>query len=484
MIIKHKTNDEKGYEINFYHGVRVDVTGEGVFDIEFIDNDTDELIYKSSITKGKYSKPNIEYYKNWKVNITNNGITKTEYLELEGKEVLIELGNTSKALGDSVSWMPYAEEFRKKHNCIVYCKTSWVDLYKNSYPEINFISEIGDLETYASYLIVWYTEYHKSITPHNHIDSPLQKLASDILGLEYKEIRPKIDIEDSKRPIKEKYVCLSHHSTTNSKYWHYPYINSVKGWQKLVDWLNFIGYKIIVISKEKTNLRNVVDMTGDYPIKDRVNQIFHSEFFIGVSSGLSWLAWAIGKRVILISGFTHPHFEFTENIIRVYNDRVCNGCFNKFPFDKSDWNWCPEHKGTERQFECTRNITPKMIADEITENQLVENKYYNFDVKIEDTKIPKNLIHTSYIDYENKLIINYIGKNNINGINIDVIDDKNEILYTILNTTLTNKFNNWTQLRKPEKYGLVSDKTKKLKIRFYKDKILLEIILNFEKSKN
>jgi hypothetical protein len=36
-----------------------------------------------------------------------------------------------------------------------------------------------------------------------------------------------------------------------------------------------------------------------------------------------------------------------------------------FKFDKGDWFWCPEHKGTERQFECHKSITPEMVIDKI-----------------------------------------------------------------------------------------------------------------------
>jgi ADP-heptose:LPS heptosyltransferase len=38
----------------------------------------------------------------------------------------------------------------------------------------------------------------------------------------------------------------------------------------------------------------------------------HCEFFIGVSSGLSWLAWACGKKVVMISGITKKENEFKE----------------------------------------------------------------------------------------------------------------------------------------------------------------------------
>ena len=36
-----------------------------------------------------------------------------------------------------------------------------------------------------------------------------------------------------------------------------------------------------------------------------------------------------------------------------------------YKFDKGDWDWCPVHKGTKRQFECHTSITAKMVVDQI-----------------------------------------------------------------------------------------------------------------------
>ena len=91
------------------------------------------------------------------------------------------------------------------------------------------------------------------------------------------------------------------------------------------------------------------------------------EFFIGLSSGLSWLAWGLGKQVVMISNFTNEEHEFMFNCTRIVNRSVCNGCWNNpmFKFDKGDWYWCPEHKGTERQFECHKSITSDMVIEQI-----------------------------------------------------------------------------------------------------------------------
>ena len=100
-----------------------------------------------------------------------------------------------------------------------------------------------------------------------------------------------------------------------------------------------------------------------------MNVIHHSEFMIGLSSGLSWLSWAIGKHVVMISNFTEENHEFTSNCTRIVNKSVCNSCWNNpnFKFDKGDWSWCPVHKGTQRQFECHKSITGEMVINKIKE---------------------------------------------------------------------------------------------------------------------
>jgi autotransporter strand-loop-strand O-heptosyltransferase len=75
----------------------------------------------------------------------------------------------------------------------------------------------------------------------------------------------------------------------------------------------------------------------------------------------------MNKHVVMISNFSEEGHEFTENTTRIKNTSVCHGCWNNplFKFDKGDWNWCPEHKGTDRQFECQKSITPEMVMEQI-----------------------------------------------------------------------------------------------------------------------
>ena len=80
---------------------------------------------------------------------------------------------------------------------------------------------------------------------------------------------------------------------------------------------------------------------------------------------MSWLAWSCKLPVVLISGFSEEWAETTLDTYRVINKNVCYGCFNNEKLDGGDWNWCPLLKGTDRQYECTKEITSEMVINEI-----------------------------------------------------------------------------------------------------------------------
>jgi autotransporter strand-loop-strand O-heptosyltransferase len=100
-------------------------------------------------------------------------------------------------------------------------------------------------------------------------------------------------------------------------------------------------------------------------LEEVANWIRYSEYFIGISSGLSWLAWSVDVPVVLISGFTPEICEFTDKTLRIINKSVCNSCWEWDHFDKNNWHWCPAHAGTKRQFECTKSITATDVINKI-----------------------------------------------------------------------------------------------------------------------
>ena len=113
--------------------------------------------------------------------------------------------------------------------------------------------------------------------------------------------------------------------------------------------------------------KNAIDRCG-VELKDAINYMYHSEFHIGLSSGLSWLAHAVGKPVVVMKSVTEDWFEFTKNMITVNNENVCHGCVNNVPDVLSrldDWLICPTHQNTPRMFECSKSITPRMFLDKM-----------------------------------------------------------------------------------------------------------------------
>jgi len=352
-------DDNLRFNIHFVNNPFFEILGDGDKDyrIEFYDGD--KLFYETYLKPNMWSKLSREYYTDWNIKVWDGDNLILDYkLNLSGKRVYIAFDSSS--LGDNIAWIPYVLEFKKKHNCHVVVSTFWNKLFESQYPELEFVPPGGTVNNLiAMYKVGWfYDDKREPILPSI---VPLQKTITNILGLEYQEIKTNINFTPGERLFPEKYVAIANESTAGLKLWNNP-----NGWRELVDYLKSKGYRVINVSKNGEWMEGVTKIK-DTSIENTMNVIHHSEFFIGLSSGLSWLSWALGKHVVMISNFTEPDHEFTTNCTRITNPSSCNGCWNNpmFKFDKGDWNWCPEHKGTDRQFECHKSITPQMVINKI-----------------------------------------------------------------------------------------------------------------------
>jgi autotransporter strand-loop-strand O-heptosyltransferase len=276
----------------------------------------------------------------------------------------------SRALGDSLAWFPYVDEFRKKHNCKVITSTFMNDMFIGQYPDIEFVtpgSSVTDL--YAMYSVGLFYNEDSTINglknPNNFREQTMQKMCSDILGIEYTEIKPKVKQRNVNIDNDLKQVCIGVFGTAQSKFWNNP-----TGWQDVVDWLNNRGYTVKLLSKENDDYMgnrypNGIVKHPNGPIELVMDEMKKSKAFIGIGSGLSWLSWALDVPTVLISGFSYDWAEMQE-CYRVTSPKgKCEGCFNRLRLNAGDWNWCPDHKGTERQFECTKSITSEMVINEL-----------------------------------------------------------------------------------------------------------------------
>lgn len=290
------------------------------------------------------------------------------------RRVLINI--VSDSLGDTIACVPYVSEYQRVHNVEVLqsMNPAYIFLFENSYPNVKFVDRRNSIEFDERIDLVFF--FSKTI----------QGGYAEQLGFQNpKYIKPVLKVEMKDRPIKNKFISIGTQSTAQLKYWNHP--SGIKSqssqpyWDELCKILRKKSYTPVCIDRESSfgkppffnnTPKNSVNRTG-LSLLDTVNYLHHSEFFIGLSSGLSWLAHALGKKVVMISNFSEDWCEFdlsdVDSYIRITNKSVCHGCFNKcddeFVFDAWDWYFCPKHKGTERQFECHTSITPQDVIEKI-----------------------------------------------------------------------------------------------------------------------
>lgn len=370
-VVKQPKDGKVIVNHHFVDGAFVEITGKSTsdFHIEFFVND--KLFYEDTIKSNSWVRLNKKYFTQYDVKVTEikadkqkpSEVVFNKVFDLRGKRVMISFESSS--LGDTLAWLPYCDEFQKKHDCVLFVSTFKNFLFKDQYPNIFFIEPaevVSNLQ--AKYDLGWFYDTNKEPVLPNTI--PLQQTATNILGLSFSEIKPKLNftpkmvVENTDKP----YVCIAPDSTAGCKEW------SVENWQYIVDWLISQNYNIVNVSLDSKYKLEGVFEPSKLSLESTMQIIHYSEFFIGLSSGLSWLAWSLNKHVYMIANFTTAEHEFQTDCTRFTNTNVCNGCWNNknFKFDKSDWEWCPINKGYDKQFECQKNITPNLVCYKINDN--------------------------------------------------------------------------------------------------------------------
>ena len=365
--VKDEKEDPSVFSYSFLDGPVVSIEGNEtkLYTVKFTNLDTGILEYETQIAPGHWSKANQTYFANWFIEIFDGDKKVNEHtMNLKGKTVHIRFD--SSCVGDSLAWIPYVEIFQKKHECKVAVTTFKNYLFDKYYKDITFYEPGSTVpDVYAQFnLGIYYKEHGRPSDPRT---LPLQHIAAEILGLPLENAQAHINPIKEERPIKEKYVCIAPHSTAQAKYWNNP-----GGWQEVVNYLTEQGYKVINLSKEENTYmgNDPIDGVEDHgylQLRQLPWYLKHAEAFIGLSSGLAWLSWAVGQKTIMISGFTETWYEFPTSVktVRIGSPVECKGCFNDkdILFDRGDWNWCPRHKDTDRQFECSKNITATQVIE-------------------------------------------------------------------------------------------------------------------------
>ena len=202
--IESKTGDYV-FRVNFIKGATLEILGEkpGQFNVQFINQDNDKIVYETTITNNMWTQSTKKYYINYliKVKDLNTGDIIYEHsYNAEGKKVYIHFA--SKAIGDTLAWFPYATEFKNKHNCEIICSTFHNEWFDENYPDVELIkpgTEVFGL--YAMYEVGWHYSEDGSVdyssNPSNFQKYSLQECSADVLGVDYNEIKPKLTFKNT-----------------------------------------------------------------------------------------------------------------------------------------------------------------------------------------------------------------------------------------------------------------------------------------------
>ena len=267
----------------------------------------------------------------------------------------------SGALGDTIAFVESCRGWKEKweKTPTVAINPAFLEIFK-SY-ELDLIDKNS----------IDYRKFTEVIVSDYHFDTELQHGFQKDLGLDLVKRRPDLKFKPSIRPVQGKYICFSTHSTAQAKYWNYP-----NGWEILCKMLRKEGITPVCVDRhEMFGIEGHWNPVPKSSVKrlgllfpELMNFMHHAEIYVGLGSGHSWLAHSLGKRVVMITGATSGEFE--EDNFKIQNTSVCHSCFNKpdhNPFDATDWMWCPINKGTDREHECTKVITPEEVFAKIIE---------------------------------------------------------------------------------------------------------------------
>ncbi|MBQ7453929.1 MAG: autotransporter strand-loop-strand O-heptosyltransferase [Selenomonadaceae bacterium] len=350
-----------GLAFDFNCGMRLQIP-EGNWHVRIIDHDSELVCFEDDVSDVILISAE-KFFVRWEFFLWLDGEFMFAH-KFDAKNFRVHFNFSPSGMGDRIILFPYMEAFRKKWGCRVSCEVEpylqeLVNLY---YPAVECSAAPPD--SYATYFPA--PGFNPIFYPDDMRTVPMEKFGQQIFGLTCAERI--IYLPTKPRQISEPYVCIAVQTSSTIKSWLNP-----DGWSVVVDYLKRLGYRVLCIDKqvEQNGHDFTVRMpdgaenfTGDLPLSERVNLLAYAEFFIGLSSGLSWLAWAADCPAILISGITAHCFEFYTPY-RVVNRLVCHGCHNDIKIPWDDFHLCPYHAGTARAYECSTKISARQVIDTI-----------------------------------------------------------------------------------------------------------------------
>ncbi len=359
-----------GLKIDFNNGIRLQVPA-GNWHVIIGDNDSGMIFYDQDVSEVLIVSME-KYYVHWQVEVLRDGNPVFAHIfDPTGQKICLNFN--SKLLGDMQSFLSYVPFVRDHWQAEVYCiiDEAMKGIMQRLLPDIR-LSEKPEEDTYVTYYFNASIDFPGWMPMDGRIVSMVHT-GRIILGLP--SLPPKLHWIPGPRTIEEPYVCIGVQGSSVEKGWLYP-----GGWEEVTSYLKERGYRVLCIDRDKRLQegrfvlempKGAEDFTGNRSLLERADMLHHAEFFIGLSSGLSWLAWTADCPVIMISGFTAYWYEFFTPY-RVYNRLACNGCYNDV---RGNWKQNPcsrQAKGTDNEMQCSTRITPRMVIEAV--DRLIADK--------------------------------------------------------------------------------------------------------------
>lgn len=352
-----------GLRLDFNCGLRLQVPewGADAFHVVIGNAESGDIYFDEEVS-GVVLVSFEKYFLPWQIEVFyRDEHIFSHTLDLEGQEIFFPI--LAEALGDAIVLIPYVAAFIRRWHCIprVSIAPYLRDMAKHYYPELQFSDSRSEM-TYATYAVGTWIYFLAGAAVDGRL-MPMEQIGKMAFGIP-DTVRTAKYVPTKPRSIEEPYVCIGVQASAPWKGWHYP-----GGWEEVVAYLKDCGYRVLCIDRERENAfegmsakipDGAEDFTGDIPLLKRVNLLAYADFFVGLSSGLSWLSYAAGCPVVMIVGFSLPWFEF-DTPYRVQNFTKCYGCFNDVRVGFAQVQHCPYHHGTDKQFECSYSITPQQV---------------------------------------------------------------------------------------------------------------------------
>lgn len=372
-----------GIKFDFCHGLRMMVppTAKERHVLEIWDDESGTLLGRHNLKPNDYLRHPVTYFKRFMIRLLDASGEKPQFqhtLDLKDKPVVISF--PQRTVGDSIAWFSPVVDFTVNHRCKTYVAMHphIRAMFEGANPEVTFITfeQMEMMRPYAHYLMGVNFDGAEDLMPWDWRHQGLHHVGYRILGMDSYEADdnpPKLAYDHGKCEIAEPYVCIGSMASGGGKLWLNP-----TGWNEVCIFLKKCGYRVIDIDALPYMQfgymayyipREAEDFTGHgegRTLPDRAAIINHADFFIGLGSGLSWLAWAVRKPVVLISGFSLPFCEF-HTPYRVINTNVCHGCFNdtSLRFNGKDPFWCPRQTEAKNKMGCSLSITSTQVINSI-----------------------------------------------------------------------------------------------------------------------